>query len=83
LTRSEDDLQYSVYNLNNIVEEISTEINTTKTKIMTFRGQETTRRKICINSRILKGVNNFNYMGCNIHCEGGKDLNKKITNFLR
>jgi hypothetical protein len=33
LSSSEDYLQYSVHNLNNIVEEFSTQINTEKTKI--------------------------------------------------
>jgi hypothetical protein len=34
LTKYEDDLQYSVHNLNNTVEEFSTEINTGKTKLL-------------------------------------------------
>jgi hypothetical protein len=65
LTKSEDDLHYSVHNLNSIVE-FSMEINTGETKIVAFREKNPIRSKILINSRILEQVNTFNYLGCNI-----------------
>jgi hypothetical protein len=46
LTKSEDDLQYSVHKLNKIASEFSVEINTEKTRVMAFRGMEPIRSKI-------------------------------------
>jgi hypothetical protein len=74
LTKSEDDLQYSVHNLNNRAEELPMEISTGKTKIMAFKGKEPVKSKICINNSTLEQVNIFNYLGCNISYEGEKDL---------
>jgi hypothetical protein len=50
-TKSEDDLRYSVYNLNKIASEFSIEINAEKTRVMAFRGMEPIRNKICINNK--------------------------------
>jgi hypothetical protein len=80
-TKSEDNLQYSVRNLNNIVEEFSLEISTGKTKIKAFRRKEPVRSKICINNRILERVNTLDYLECNIPYEREKNFNMKITNF--
>jgi hypothetical protein len=44
LAKSEDDLQYSVHNLNKIASEFSMEINAEKTGVMVFRGVEPIRR---------------------------------------
>jgi hypothetical protein len=43
LAKSEDDLQYSVHNFNNIASEFSTEINAEETRVMAFRGMEPIR----------------------------------------
>jgi hypothetical protein len=83
LSKSEDDLQYSVHKLKNVVEEPSMEMNTWKTKVMTFRGKEPMTSKICINIRILEHVNIFNYLACNICYEGEKYLNVRITNSVK
>jgi hypothetical protein len=83
LTKSEDDLQYSVHNLNNAVEEFSTEINNGKTKIMALGGKEQIRSMICISNMVMEQVNTFNYLGCNIFYEGRKDLNMKITDVVK
>jgi hypothetical protein len=45
LTRSEDDLRYSVCNVNGIVEGFCMEINAGKTKIMAFRGKKTSQKE--------------------------------------
>jgi hypothetical protein len=42
--------------------EFSMEINVEKTRIMTFRGMEPIKSKICINNKTLK-QNIFNYLG--------------------
>jgi hypothetical protein len=70
LTKTADDLQYSVHKLNNIVEDFSMEVNTGKIKIMAHRGKEPIRSKTCINNRLLEQVNTFNYLECNISHEG-------------
>jgi hypothetical protein len=62
LTKSEDDLQYSVHNLNKIASEFSMEINVEKTSVMAFRGMEPIRSKICINNKTLKQQNTVNPM---------------------
>jgi hypothetical protein len=61
LTKSEDDLQYSVHNLNKIASEFSMEINTEKTRVKAFREMEPIRSKICINNKTLK-QNTSNYL---------------------
>jgi hypothetical protein len=83
LAKSEDDLQYSVHNLNKIASEFSMEINVQKTRVMAFRGMEPIRSKICINNKALKQQNTFNYLGYNISYDGEKDLNIKAANFVK
>jgi hypothetical protein len=83
LAKYEDDLQYSVHNLNTITSEVSMEINAEKTRVMAFRRMEPIRSKICINNKILKQQNTFNYLGYNIPYEGEKDLNIKAANFVK
>jgi hypothetical protein len=83
LAKFEDDLQYSVHNLNKIVSEFSMEIHTEKTRVMAFRGMEPIRCKTCINNKILKQQNTFNYLGYNISYGGEKHLNTKAANFVK
>jgi hypothetical protein len=83
LAKSEDDLQYSVYNFNKIASEFSTEINVEKTRVMVFRGMEPIRSKICINNKTLKQQNTCNYLGYNISYEGEKYLNIKAANLVK
>jgi hypothetical protein len=63
LAKSEDDLQYSVDNLNKKASEFSMEINTEKSRVMAFRVMEPIRSKICINNKTLKRQNTFSYLG--------------------
>jgi hypothetical protein len=70
LAKSEDDLQYSVHNLNKTASKFSMEINVEKTIVMAFRGMEPVISKICINNKTLKQQNTFNYLGYNISYEG-------------
>jgi hypothetical protein len=82
LAKSEDDLQYSVCNLNKIASQFSMEMNVEKTRVMAFRRTEPIRSKICIN-KTLKQHNTFNYLGYNISYEGEKDLNIKAATFIK
>jgi hypothetical protein len=85
LAKSEDDLQYSVQNLNKIASEFSMEINAEKTRVMASRGMEPIRSKISIrpNNKTLKQQKTFNYLGYNISYEGEKELNIKAANFVK
>jgi hypothetical protein len=83
LAKSEDDLQYSVHNLNKTASEFSMEINAEKTRVMAFTGMEPIRSKACINNKTLKQQNTFNYLGYNISYEGEKDMNIKAANFIK
>jgi hypothetical protein len=49
LAKSEDDLQYSVHNLNKVASEFSVDINTDTTRVLAFRLMVPIRSKICIN----------------------------------
>jgi hypothetical protein len=59
------------------------EINTEKTRVMSFTGMEPIRSKICISNKTLKQQNTFNYLGYNISYEGEKDLRIKAANFVK
>jgi hypothetical protein len=83
LAKSEDDLQYSAHNLNKTASKFSMDKNAEKTRVMSFRGMEPIRSKICINNKTLKQQNTFTYLGYNISCEEEKDLNIKAANFIR
>jgi hypothetical protein len=50
---------------------------------MAFKGREPVRSKICINNKTLGQVNTFSYLGYYLSYEEEKDLNMKITNFLK
>jgi hypothetical protein len=53
LAKSEDDLQYSVHNLNKLASEFSMDINAEKTRVMAFRGMGPIRSKILMNNKTL------------------------------
>jgi hypothetical protein len=78
-----DDLQYSIHILNKTASEFSMDINAEKTRVMTFRGMEPIRSKICINNKTLKQQNIFNYLGYSISYEREKDLNIKAATFVK
>ena len=52
---TENDLQYSVHNLNIIGEKYEMQINIEKTKIMAFCGKYSVASKICLKISYLKG----------------------------
>jgi sorting nexin-29 len=51
---TEAELQYSIYELNQIVEKYNFKISSTKTEVMAFKGKRPVRSKIIINGNILK-----------------------------
>jgi hypothetical protein len=50
---------------------------------MAFRKKEQVRSNVCINNWILEQVNTFNCTECNIPYAGEKDMDIKITNFVK
>jgi hypothetical protein len=50
---------------------------------MAFLEQQPVRSKIVIENKILEQVNMFNYLGCHVSYEVEKDIQDKITKFLK
>jgi hypothetical protein len=80
---SEDNLQTAIYKLNKIITKYGLTISTDKSKVMSFKGKDPTRSKIVINNKIIEQVNTFNYFGNLVSYEKGKDIDNKITIFLK
>jgi hypothetical protein len=83
LAASEDDLQHSLYNFKLVAEKYSMEISTEKTEIMAFCGKEPVPSKICLNNKILKRVNEFNYLGYKLSFVEELDLPGKISKYSK
>ena len=60
---TENDLQYSVHNLNIIGKKYVMEINIEKTKIMAFYGKYPVSSKICLKNKLVERVNDFSCLG--------------------
>lgn len=78
---SENDLQKSVYVLNEICKEYNFKISIDKTKIMAFTGKHPTRSKIVIDNKVLEQVSKYTYLGCDISYSEDLDIEKKIGKF--
>jgi hypothetical protein len=72
VAQNKDELQRAVYNLQVTASEFNMSVSAEKTKIMAFAGKEPVKSKICVNGKILKQVNTFNYLGCALLYEGEK-----------
>jgi hypothetical protein len=83
VAQNEDELQRAVNNLQVTASEFNMSISTEKTKIMAFAGKEPLRSKICVNGKILEQVDTFNYFGCALSYEGEKDMEVKISKFVK
>jgi hypothetical protein len=84
MSESEDNLETEIYKLNKITTEYGLTISNFKSKVIAFKGRDTTRSKIIIiNNRIIEQVNTFNYLGNLVSYEKDKDLDSKITKFLK
>jgi hypothetical protein len=68
---------------NNILKDFKMKISCSKFKTMAFLGQQPVRSKIVIENKILEQVNTFSYLGCHVSYEGEKDIQDKITKFLK
>jgi hypothetical protein len=50
---------------------------------MEFAGKKPVRSKNCVNGKILEQVDTFNYLGCALTYEGEKDMEVKISKFVK
>jgi hypothetical protein len=58
-------------------------ISVEKSKAMTLRGKEPKRSKILIDNKSIEQVNTFNYLGNLVSYENKKDVDSKISTFLK
>jgi hypothetical protein len=58
-------------------------ISTEKSKTMAFCGPEPIKSKIIIDNKIIQQINVFNYLQCSLSYEGEKDIDVKISKFLK
>jgi hypothetical protein len=82
ISHLEDELQKSAHKLNKLINKYWMKISTEKTKTVAFCGPEPIRSKIVIDNKIIQ-VNVFNYLGCSLSYEGEKDIDVKISKFLK
>jgi hypothetical protein len=83
VAQNEDELQRAVYNLQVTASEFNMSISAEETKIIAFALKEPVTSKICVNGKILEQVNTFNYLGCALSYEGEKDMEVKISKFVK
>jgi hypothetical protein len=83
LTNTEDELQLSVYDLQNIAKYFNVQTSTKKTKIMAFEGKYPIRRKIFMYNKITENVSCFKYLEPCVTYENKKNIAEKITDFNR
>jgi hypothetical protein len=69
--------------LNNILKDFEMKISCRKSKTVAFLGQKPVSSKIVVENKILEQVNTFNYLGCHVSYDGEKDIQDKITKFLK
>ena len=78
---TEDDLQRSIFTLQQIGFEYSVKISLKKTKIMAFKGKSPVRSKIVLDNKTLEQVSHFRYLGCDISYDRERDIDEKINRF--
>ena len=83
ISKNENELQRSVYNLEKIAKKFGMKISSSKTKTLAFKGKEPTRSKIVVNGKIVEQTSSFRYLGTEISYRGEVDIEEKITKFLR
>ena len=81
IQQTENELQRSVYKLNEIAGEYNMKISLKKSKIMAHHGKFPTRSKIVIDNKLIERTNHFNYLGCDITYDRDKDIENKINKF--
>jgi hypothetical protein len=80
IQENKDELQRSIFYLNNICKSYNLNISVNKTKIMDFKGKYPVRTKIVIQDKFLEQVNHFKYLGYDITFLEETDINAKIKN---
>ena len=84
LTSNEDDLQYNVTKLNNVLKGYNMEISGSKTKVLAMEGKSMRRAKIVIDGQNIEQVKTFKYLGCNItNHQINLDLEENIQKYNR
>lgn len=83
ISTSGKDLQISIYKMNKLINKYRVTISTEKTKTMAFCGWEPARSKIVIDNKIIVQINTFNYLGCSLSYEAEKDIDIKLSEFLK
>lgn len=83
IQETEDDLQLSLYRLNQICEKYNFEISQPKTNIMAFKGKDPIRSKIVLRDTPVQQVAHFHYLGCDITYEEDREIDRKITKFQK
>jgi hypothetical protein len=73
---SEDNLQKSVYILNQLSKDYNLKISMDKTKTMAFKGKHLVRSKIEIDGSVLEQVKQFNYLGRELSLDRELDFDK-------
>lgn len=81
LQENEDNLQISIYQLEQILKEYNLIVSVNKTKVMAFKGKESIRTKIVLQNMVLEQVTRFNYLGCEITYGRDRDITSKIHKF--
>ena len=81
LHETEDNLQFSIFQLDKICNEYGLRISTAKSKVMAFKGKDPVRTKIVVRDCILEQVSTFNYLGCSLTYKKDSDINNKISRF--
>jgi hypothetical protein len=82
ISHSEDEFKKSTRKLNKLINKYGMNISTEKTRTMAFLGPESIRSNIVIQNKIIQ-VNVSNYLGCSLSYEGEKDIDVKISKFVK
>jgi hypothetical protein len=81
IQESEDELQKSIFYLNNICKSYNLKISINETKAMTFKGKYPVRTKTGIGDKTLEQVIHFKYLGYDVTFVEETDTDAKIKKF--
>ena len=81
IQENEDDLQRSIYKLNQLCKEYNFHISLQKTKIMAFKGSVPIRSKIVLDDQVLEQISHFNYLGCDVTYLDNHEITNRVHKF--
>jgi hypothetical protein len=81
IQETEDELQRSIFYLNNICKSYNLKSSINKTKTMAYKGKYPVRTKIAIEDKTLEQVNHFRYLGYDVTFLEETDIDAKIKKF--